>query len=842
MRALLSWIRELTPLAVEPGDRGAVGQLASELDALGLVVERVERVGEGLQDVVLARVVEISAIEGADRIRRVVVDRGSGDNVEVVCGAWNFEVGDVLPLAPVGAVLPGEFRIERRKMKGVVSNGMLCSGRELELTDDHGGILVLGSSSDDLELGTPLADHLGFGPDIVFHLDVEPNRPDCLSVLGIARDLAARYHLPLAVPEPELSPADGPSAADRVSVSIEAPELCQQFVAGVMGSVAPVASPPLVQRRLLLSGMRPLGHVVDASNYVMIELGQPTHTYDLDKLAGSTLAVRAARRGERLVTLDGEERVLGDRPERDGDPRTALDIVICDGDDVVIGIGGVMGGSSTEISELTSEVVLEAARFDAVSVGRTARHLGLRSEASMRFERGTDAEGLERAAARVMELVVDAARAAGVSPPRVARGLVDVHPVPHVRRRVRMRVDRANRLLGTSLHAGEVAALLEPIGYGVERTDDAGAPVGTDEMGLVVPPWRPDVSIEVDVIEDVARTFGYRNIPSSDRRSPYVGALDERQALRRRLRRILTGLGAHEAWTSSITDPRSEATAELAAVEQLGFVTLSDPMVAEESVLRRGLVAGLLSSVRHNAAHRNASVRLFEIGDVFALGRSQLPVESEWVALVLARETDDAAEAVRAWRVVEDALGLVGCTLDQSNVAGEDEASTEGASRPPSSAGFHPARSALIRAPGGGVLGAVGEIDPAVAAGFSLAHPRIGALVLDLERLVSAPRRPSIALEVSRYPSSDVDLAFVVDESVPAAEVASRLRAAAGDLLESLELFDVYRGEALGDGARSLAFRLRLCALDRTLTDAEVGEVRERCIAQVQAALPARLR
>ena len=388
-------------------------------------------------------------------------------------------MGDVVPLAPVGAELPGDFKIERRKMRGVVSNGMLCSGRELRLSDDHEGILVLARPDGPLpagpELGITLAEHLGFGEDVVFDLAIEPNRPDCLSMIGVARDLAARYGLPLDYPEPSVAESGTP-AGELATIEIDAPELCQRFIARVMTGVRPVASPNLVQRRLLLAGMRPIGHVVDASNYVMLELGQPTHPYDLDLVGGGGLRVRAARPGESLVTLDGESRVLGDRFPRGGDAFTALDALICNADDVPVGIAGVMGGRSSEIGESTERVLLEVARFSAVSVGRTARYVGLRSEASVRFERGVDPLGMERAAARVCQLVVNAAHEAGVEPPAIAAGIIDANPRPFERAHVRLRPFRANELLGLSLEASQMTALLAPIGYEVDGASGATGP------------------------------------------------------------------------------------------------------------------------------------------------------------------------------------------------------------------------------------------------------------------------------------------------------------------------------------------------------------------------------
>ncbi|MFZ0059426.1 MAG: phenylalanine--tRNA ligase subunit beta, partial [Acidimicrobiales bacterium] len=395
MRVPLSWLSEFTPLGVDAQDASAVGALGAELDSLGLVVEGVERVGGSLAGVVVARVAEIRPIPGADRIRLVTVDAG-GAPVDVVCGAWNFQVGDVVPLATVGATLAGGLEIARRSMRGVESNGMLCSARELGLGADASGLFVLAATGAaeaplpaGLTLGTPLAEYLGLVADVVFDLEVEPNRPDCLCVAGVARDLAARRHLPFALPRPVVV-EEGPPIGELASVVVEAPEACRRFVARVVRGIGTVASPREVQRRLILSGMRPIHSVVDASNYTMLELGQPTHPYDLDRLAGRGLRVRYARPGETLTTLDGVARTFGLERHRSGEEREVLDLMICDGGDVPVGIAGVMGGESSEIGPTSSAVLIEAADFAAMAVGRTARRQQLRTEASTRFWRGID--------------------------------------------------------------------------------------------------------------------------------------------------------------------------------------------------------------------------------------------------------------------------------------------------------------------------------------------------------------------------------------------------------------------------------------------------------------------
>ncbi len=855
MRVPLSWLQEFVPLATVPRDHEGVRDLGRVLDSLGLVVEGIEHVGDGLDEVVLARVLEIRAIKGAERIRQVLVDAGGPEPAEIVCGATNFAVGDVVPLAKVGAELPGRFVIGRRTLRGVVSDGMLCSARELGVGGDESGLLVLASTGSPdgplpagVEAGMPLAEHLGIVPDAVFDIAVEPNRPDCLCVTGIARDVAARLKLPFVVEVPAVAPSGAP-ASGLASVAIDAPEACHHLLARVVTGVAAVASPPEVARRLILAGMRPIGAVVDASNYVMLELGQPSHPYDLERLGGHGLAVRYARPGERLVTLDGVDRVLGRHTDALGRTTDVEDLVICDANGVAIGLAGVMGGAATEIGDSTTRVVIELAQFAPVVVARTAKRQGVRSEASARFERGVDPEGLTRAADRFCALLAAAAAHGGARAPVVAPGDLDAHPVSTPRRHVRVRVGRVNALLGTTLGADEVEALLAPIGFlarraeDVPRSDGEGDAIsprqdGTGQQDVVldveVPSFRPDAEREVDVVEEVARHVGYERIAATPRRSPFVGTLGARTVRRRRLRRVLTGLGAHEAWTSSIVDPSLVGRAGA----QHPVVAIANPMVHEESVLRAHLLPGLLGALRHNVAHRNPALRLFEIGRVFVpMEGDGLPGESEHVGVLLARDGDDAASAVHVLGVVAEQMGLdrEALVLDQEVPVPE----------PLVVLGTHPSRRALVRAGAGTseVLGVLGEVDPRVLEEFGIAGcGRVGWLVLDLGALDEAPARDRRARPVSRFPSSDVDLSFVLDDATPAAALESALRTSAGELCESVRLLESYRGPGIPSGGRSLTYRLRFCAPDRTLTDADVAGLRAACIAAVESGLPATLR
>ena len=437
MRVPLSWLRDFAPFEGDPAD------LARTFDELGMVVEGIERFGEGLEDVVVAKVLDVERIPKADKIRLCRVDDGSDAPVEVVCGAWNFEAGATVAFARVGAVLPGGFAIGRRKMKGVESNGMICSASELRLGDEAGGILLL---DDALQAGQPVAEALGVEADVVFDLAIEANRPDANSIVGVARDAAAKLGLPFTPPAPAVERTGRPTG-ELASIDVESSDLCPRFTATAVTGVQVGEAPVWVQRRLTLAGMRPISNVVDASNYVMLELGQPTHPYDLDRLGGRGLRVRRAKPGEALTTLDGTERRLGEG----GD-----DCVICDADDVVVGIGGIMGGASSEIDSTTTNVLLEAANFDAMSIARTSKRLNLRSEASARFERGVDPEVIDLAVARFCELLRSGEVAVDTLDDRT--GVRRPEPI-------RLRTARLNELLGTSLDDDQVAGYLAAIGF-----------------------------------------------------------------------------------------------------------------------------------------------------------------------------------------------------------------------------------------------------------------------------------------------------------------------------------------------------------------------------------------
>lgn len=817
MRVLLSWLGEFARFGASASDQGSLVALGRVMDDLGMVVEGIEVVPAGMDGVVVCRVVEIAAIAGADLIRRVVVDAGPLGVLEVVCGATNFAVGDLVPLATVGTVLPGGMAVGRRRMRGVESHGMLCSGAELGLSAGSEGLYVLGGPAvggapggPAARPGTALAEALGIEDEVVFDLAIETNRPDAMCVAGVARDLAARLGLDFAIPNPshdlegdasvgDVSMAEA-SVSEVASLRVEADDLCPRFVARVLSSVTVTDSPPWIRRRLALAGMRPINSVVDASNYVMLELGQPTHPYDLDRLGGQGIVVRRGAPGETLITLDGVERLL-----------SAEDCLICDAKGTPVGIAGIMGGSSSEIGPETRRVLLEAAWFDPMAIARTSRRLGLRSEASARFERGCDWAGIERAVARFCELV------AGPGAEVVVPGSLSHTGAVPVPARVRLRTSRVNAILGTELSDDQVQRYLGPIGFSLRAPSEPGV------REVLVPTWRPDCTREIDLIEEVGRHLGYSSIRRTRHLSPRVGGLSAYQRERRLIRATLVGLGADEAWTSAMVPPEDHSCIGSGGP----VIELEDPLAREESTLRASLLPGLLRAVAFNSAHQEAALRLFEVGRVFgwpAQG-AELPAEREMLGVVLAMEADDAAAAVRAWRALAAALRLAPVEMV--------------AASPP---GMHPTRTARLVAPDGLELGEVGEVHPALLELAGLRGRRIGWLGLDLGLLHAVPRRSLEGRPISRFPSAEIDLAFVVGEAVPAAEVEATIASAAGDKLAGIALFDVYRSAQLGAGQRSLAYRVNFAALDHTLTEVELTELRQACVGAVESAHGARLR
>jgi phenylalanyl-tRNA synthetase beta chain len=790
MKVLLSWLRDFAPIETDPA---ALGDVMSDL---GMAVEEMDVLGEGLDGIVVARVLDLRPHPDADKIQLVDVDAGDGEALQICCGAFNMSVGDLVPLATLGTTMPNGMEIARRKLRGEWSNGMLCSPPEVNLPGDPSGILLL---PDALEPGTPLTEALGIAADVLYDLEINPNRPDAMSVAGVARDVAARLGLPFQLPSPSIT-ATGPSTAELVSVEILAPERCGRFTARVLQGVTVGPSDPLIANRLTLLGMRPINNIVDASNYLMLELGQPSHPYDLAILGGAGFRVRVARDGETITTLDDVERTV-----------TPADLLICDATDVPVGIAGIMGGADSEISDATTDVVVEMAWFERMPLAKSSRRLGVRSEASARFERGVDPEGIDLAQDRFVELL---GGVGGGSVGAVSDGLVDERGRLPDRTPIEVRPARVNAILGSDLSPQEMKDLLDPIGFTTELGGDG------DPMRVALPSYRLDSEVEIDVVEEVGRMYGYSRLGKTMPVSSLSGHLTPRQLERRRIRSLLTGLGLSEAAPMPFLAPGDLERAGLPG----DGITITNPLVAEESVLRTSLLPGLLKAVRHNVGHRNEGIALFEVGHVFRRPLdpdSELPDERETLAVIVAGA--DATAAVEAWRTLCDGLSVPNADVANAEMPA-----------------LHATRSGVVRVEGEPV-GAVGEVDPEVLAAYDIPG-RAAWLEVDLDRFLAHPHGEPTYTRVSRFPSSDIDLAFEVAEGISATDVAATIERAAGDLLGWVRLFDTYRGEGVRDGHRSLTYRVRLQAHDRTLTDGEVGEVRQAIIDAVQSGFPAHLR
>ena len=789
MKVLLSWLREFAPIEGDPYE------LADHMSDLGMAVEET-RILNPLEGVVVARVADLRPHPKADRIQLVDVEIENGDPMQVCCGAFNMSVGDLIPFATIGTVMPDGMEISQREMRGEMSNGMCCSAAELGLGSDHDGIMIL---PEHLETGAPLMQELGLVGDILWDLEINPNRPDAMSVAGVARDLAARLDIPFEIPEWTV-PSSG-AAEDLASIQIDDGVLCPRFTGRVLRGVTVGKSPLWMQMRLTLLGMRPINSVVDVSNYVMLELGTPNHTYDLSLLPNGHIGVRRASDGESITTLDGQERML--------QPNDGL---IVNEADEPIGIAGVMGGASTEISDTTDSVLVELACWEPRSIARTSQRLGLRSEASARFERGTDWQINVTAVQRFchllnevtpggIEIVGEVLDVAGTTPDSIS---------------VPVRTSRISMLLGRDFSSEEIRNLLTPIGFDVENTDSQ------DVQLVTIPSFRPDTETETDIAEEVARHYGYGKLGATVPRSPDAGHLSPQQKLRRVIRQVMTGAGLIEAMPNPFLAPDDITKAALIVEEP---VRLLNPLAVEESVLRPSLLPGLLTAVAYNYSHRNMGAKLFETGPVFEASEdsSGLPLETEHLAALISN-----ADAFAATSLLKDLASTLKLEFQLTNVDGL--------------AGLHPTRGAKINI-GDTEVGSLGEVDPAVLRSYEI-EDRCAWLNLRLDLVIEA----AISVEgvsyqpVSTFPSSDVDLAFAVGEQVQASEIEMTLRKAAGEELQSLQLFDVFRSDQLDEGVRSLAFSMRLQAKDKTLTDEEVGVVRQRCIEAVESNHPASLR
>ena len=796
MKLTLSWLRDFIDLPTSDP-----AELIEAFESLGHEIEDWHTIEPTFTGVVVGRVLEVSPHPNADKVRLTRVDVDT-EVLDIICGAWNFEAGAIVPVAVPGAVLGGDFTITRRDIRGITSNGMICSETELDLGTEADGIMVLNADYPDAadNVGTSFADLVGF-PDVYFDVNVTPNRPDCLSVYGLARDLAAFYEIPLRPTEISVT-TDG--APTQMTVTIDDPEMCPRFSGRQVRDITVGTSPHWIRRRLDLAGVRPISNVVDASNYAMIEFGYPTHAFDVDRL-GDTIVVRLAHDGESITTLDDQERVL-----------TSEDIVVTNGSRPVA-IGGVMGGASTEVHEGTTDVFIEAAYWNPPNILMTSKRLGLRSEASGRFERGADPSFCPNGADRVAQLL---SLTAGGTPAPLP---VDVNPGDIAPWSIVYPLSATRRTLGIGLSSEETTSLLERLTFEVE---------GTDPLTVTVPTRRPDVRTSIDLVEEIARLHGFASIPDTVPSGP-GGGLPPSERRLRSLRNIMVGSGLSEILTFSFIgaddlkhlypeDPASVADA----------IAVVNPLNETEGVMRTSLIPGLLKAASTNIGRRLPSATLFEIGKVFLQGTGKIPDQPDRLGFILAGKPEAQWHTAGREFDVYDGTGIVEMIASQMGVPGVHLVQS---TRPP----FHPGRCADVMI-GDSRIGTVGEITPSIAASFGLTG-RVVVAEIDIADLVT--NRGHWQYEIpSNFPPVVFDMAFATPDTVPSTAVLEAASAAAGDLLEHIQLFDVFSGESVGEALISYAINFRLRAADRTLTDDEAGAVRVEIADAVAAATGATLR
>jgi phenylalanyl-tRNA synthetase beta chain len=793
MKFTLDWVGEFVDLPTNDPE-----EITNALESLGHEVEGWERTTHRFEGIVIGKVLEVAAHPNADRVRVTKVDVGD-EVLDIICGAWNFEAGAIVPVATPGAVIQGDFEITKRKIRGITSNGMICSESELEVGEDAAGIMVL--DNDYPEAADRLGeDFVGLlpGDDIVFDVSITPNRPDCMSVYGLARELAAFYKIPLA--EPDLALPGGEAAT---SVTIADPVACPRFVGREVRGIKVGSSPHWIRARLAAAGVRPISNVVDASNYAMMEFGHPTHAFDVDQLGG-TVIVRRASQDEAITTLDEAERTLD-----------ASDIVVADGRRPVA-IAGVMGGADTEVTDATRSVLIEAAYWDPPSVLMTSKRLGLRSEASARFERGMDPEFCRLAADRVAQLLVETAGG-------TVAGVVDEYPAPPTPRSIELHMSEIERLLGIRLESAEAAALLGRFGFDTN---------GGDPLRVDVPTRRPDVHRPADLIEEIARLYGFDKIPGRLRFGDGLG-LPIREQLLRNLRSVMTGVGYHEVFSFSFIGAADLDALQLPEDDPARTgIAVVNPLREEEGVMRTTLLPGMLKAAGTNLAKRVDDVRIFEIGKVFLPGDGVLPDQPDRLGFVGAGVEASRWDGDARGYDVYDATGLWELISRSMRLEGTELRATD---RAP----FHPGRAADI-IHDGSVVGIVGEIHPAVASAHGIEGRAIAGEV-EIDPIVT--EREAWCFDVpSSYPPQVFDLAFELDSSVPAGTLLAAIDAAGQGMVEKRAIFDVYEGDPIPEGHKSVAVNLTVRAPDRTLSDEDIAPILKAIVDSVETATGGALR
>jgi phenylalanyl-tRNA synthetase beta chain len=783
MKITYNWLKEFVDF-----DHSS-DELADLLTMLGLEVEAMEKVGAGMDDVVVALVEEKLQHPNADKLSLCRVNNGT-EVLDIVCGAQNFKQGDTVALAQVGATLPGDFKIKRSKIRGEESCGMLCSEKELGLADESSGIMVLPSNI--APLGTPFFSALGL-KDTKFEIGLTPNRADCLSVIGIAREIAAKLGKTFRYPNTAV--VEGSTTVESViSVTVEDSEYCPRYAARYMSGCKISPSPEWLVKRLKAIGIRSINNVVDVTNLVMMELGQPLHAFDCDRLAGRRIVVRRAGEGELFTTLDDQKRALA-----------ASDLVICDAERPVA-LAGVMGGLNSEIKDSTTSILLESAFFKPAAVRKTSKRLGLHTESSHRFERGIDIGGVTRALDRAAALIIELAGGS------LAQGSVDAYPVKNQPAAIMFRPERANSLIGIDLKREEIIDILKRLECLVSD--------GPDGAVTVTPPsYRIDIEREIDLIEEVARMNGFDQIPAT---MPIARVVSDRptrhQQLEKEVRDILVNHGMNEIINFSFTAPDAADKLILGQDDpRRTTIKLANPLVDEQSVMRTTLLPGLLETVARNINFRSLDLKLFEMRRVYLpVAGDIMPREPLFIVGALTgsragagwNQTDDLVDFYDAKGIIENLLELL-------NIGGISWVSDTPEPY------FHPGKSCSILS-GRERIGSVGEIHPTVQENFDIEKP-LYCFELDFEKLIKLSRTKLTITAPSRFPDSTRDIAMLAPEELPFEKIIGCVNSTKAKEIEEVSIFDVYRGTGIPEGFKSVAIRLRYRSYDRTLTDDEIS-------------------
>jgi phenylalanyl-tRNA synthetase beta chain len=791
MRVPLPWLREYCD---PPLDARAIEE---RLTMTGTKVEAIHAHGvPSPENFVVGRVLSAEAHPDADRLKVCSVDLGLEEPACIVCGAPNVAGGQTVAVARPGAVMPDGTKLGTAKLRGIVSEGMILSESELHIGPGGEGILVLDELDSPPPPGTPLADVLAISMEVL-ELEITPNRPDCLGVYGVARELHAATGAALAA-EPWAQDPGSAGPVDGVRVDVQCPDLCPRFTARVLQDVTIAQSPPWLKARLTAAGQRPINNVVDITNYVMLLTGQPLHAFDLDRVAGSALTVRRAADGEQVQTLDGQTRTL------DGE------MVVIDDADGPTSIAGLMGGARSEVEPQTTRVLLEVATWNGPNIHRTSWALGLRSEASGRFEKGLAPEQCMHAQALACRLMLDLCGAS------IAPGTIDIGGVPPKGEPILLREDRVSAILGVPVASSRQSEILRALDFGVQDVESG--------LSVSVPAVRrQDVTREVDLIEEVARIDGLERLPATlPARRGAAGRLSHAQRVRRAAEDALVGRGLHEVVGWSFADPELLDRLRLPADHDMRrVVTLENPLSDGQSIMRPTLLGSLLDAARHNVARNGPDVALFESGTVYrapleGAGADEhhglAAVLSGALAPVSWSGQSPRADFFAAKALLEALLGRfdVGFTLE-----------------PRSWPFLHPGRSAAVLA-GEHTLGFIGEVHPLVAGAWDL--ERTAAFAIDLGLLVRCAPQTASFRSFGAFPSLRQDLAVTLPSDVPAQAVIERARTAAGDMLSDVRVFDVYTGAQVGEGRRSLALALTFSSQEQTLTDLDVAPLRERIV------------